>query len=65
MKSSELLRMLKQDGWFVVGHTGSHIIMRHQLKSGQLSIPFHGGKEIGLGILKAILRKENIHSDKR
>jgi len=56
---------LKQDGWFVVRQNGSHIIMRHQHKTGQLSIPFHGTKEIGLGILKATLKKANIHSDKR
>jgi len=55
LKYSELLRLLKQDGWFVVRQTGSHHIMIHETKSGILSIPFHGAKEIGKGLLKATL----------
>ena len=32
MKSSELIRLLKRDGWFVVRQTGSHMIMEHPTK---------------------------------
>jgi predicted RNA binding protein YcfA (HicA-like mRNA interferase family) len=35
MKSGELIRLLKKDGWFVVRQTGSHI-MEHPIRPGQL-----------------------------
>jgi predicted RNA binding protein YcfA (HicA-like mRNA interferase family) len=34
MKCSELYRMLTQDGWYAVSQSGSHIKMRHGIKSG-------------------------------
>jgi len=36
MKSSELVRLLKKDGWFVVRQTGSHMIMEHAAKKNKL-----------------------------
>lgn len=37
MKSSELVRLLKRDGWFVIRQSGSHMIMEHPAKKGKLS----------------------------
>ena len=65
MKYSELLRLVIKDGWYVVRHAGSHMIMRHSIKKGEISIPFHGSKEISKGLLKAILKKANINTNKR
>lgn len=61
LKSTELLQLLKQNGWFVVRQTGSHIIMKHNDRQGRLIVPFHGSKEIGKGILIAILKKAGIN----
>jgi predicted RNA binding protein YcfA (HicA-like mRNA interferase family) len=33
MKSSEFLRILKQDGWYVLRQSGSHMIMKHPVKA--------------------------------
>lgn len=65
LKYSELLRLLKQDGWFVVRQTGSHHIMKHNTKPGTLSIPFHASKEMGKGLLRATLKKAQIDTTKR
>lgn len=35
MKSSELLRLLKRDGWYVVRQSGSHMILEHPVKKGK------------------------------
>ncbi|MBL0007665.1 MAG: type II toxin-antitoxin system HicA family toxin [Saprospiraceae bacterium] len=42
MKYSELLRLLKQDGWFVVRQTGGHLIMStgNQSRNIEYSIPW-------------------------
>lgn len=65
MKSSELVRLLKKDGWFVMRQTGSHIIMKHLTKSNQLTVPFHSGKEVKKGMLQSILKDAEIKTDKR
>lgn len=54
MKSSELVRLLKKDGWFVVRQTGSHMIMEHSTKKGQVVCPFHGSDEVGKGLERKI-----------
>jgi predicted RNA binding protein YcfA (HicA-like mRNA interferase family) len=50
MKSSELIRLLKKDGWFVVRQAGSHMILEHPVKKGQIVCPFHGSNEVGKGL---------------
>jgi predicted RNA binding protein YcfA (HicA-like mRNA interferase family) len=66
MKGSELLRLLKRDGWYVVRQQGtSHAIMRHDTKPGQLTVPVHGSKEIRKGTLKSILTEAQIKTSKR
>lgn len=65
MKSSELLRLLKKDGWYEVRQAGSHIIMRHRVKRNQISVPFHAGKEVKKGMLNSILKDAEIKDEKR
>lgn len=65
MKSSELLRLLKKDGWYVERQSGSHLIIRHSHKEGQLSLPQHGSKEVKKGLLNAILKVAKINITKR
>ncbi len=65
MKSSELVRLLKKDGWFVVRQTGSHMIMEHQSKEGKLVVPYHASNEVKKGLLTAILKQAKIKTTKR
>ena len=64
-KYSELFRILKNDGWIKVRQKGSHVILRHPVKSQQLTIPYHAGKEVKKGLLEAILKQANIKVNKR
>ena len=54
MKSSELVRLLKKDGWFIVRQAGSHMIMEHPTKEGQIVCPYHGSSEVGKGLEKRL-----------
>lgn len=65
MKCSELLRLLKSDGWFVIRQEGSHIMMRHPVKVGRLVVHNHGSKEVKKGLLVALLEMADIKTDKR
>ena len=65
MKSNELLRLLRQNGWYEVRQNGSHIIMQHDTNLTQLTVPNHGTKEVKKGLLRAILKQTNITTNKR
>lgn len=65
MKSSELVRLLKKDGWFEVRQRGSHIIMQHPVKRNIVPVPFHASKEVKKGTLQAILKLAEIETNKR
>ncbi len=65
MKASELLKLLKRDDWYETRQTGSHVIMTHPEKKGQLIVPYHGSREVPTGTLNAILKEANVKTRKR
>ncbi len=56
MKCSELLRILKDDGWYPVSQKGSHIKLKHEKKAGIIIFPDHGSQELGKGLAYRILK---------
>ena len=60
MKCSELVMLLKKDGWFLIRQKGSHMIMQHAKKKGQIVVPNHGSKEVGKGLASKILKDAGI-----
>lgn len=65
MKYNELFRLLTKDGWIEVRKKGSHVTMEHPTKPGKITVPYHAGKEVKKGLLKAILKQTEIKTDKR
>lgn len=65
MKYSELFRLLKINGWFLVRQSGSHVIMAHPEKPNKIVIPFHASKEVKKGLLSSILKDADIEIKKR
>jgi len=60
VKCSELLRLLKKDGWYIVSQKGYHLKMIHDEKSGILIFPNHGSNEVGKGLEKKIKKQAGI-----
>ena len=54
MKSSELLKKILKAGWYEIRQSGSHMIMQHPVKKGQIVMPAHGSNEVGKGLEKKI-----------
>jgi mRNA interferase HicA len=55
MKSNELHRKVKRNGWVHVRTDGSHYIYE---KGGRTyPVPYHGAKEIGKGLEKKIIKE--------
>ena len=65
MKSSELLRLMKKDGWYEIRQSGSHVIMKHPVKKNIIPVPFHASKEMKKGTLNSILKLAEIETNKR
>jgi mRNA interferase HicA len=60
MKCSELYRILLRDGWYPVSQSGSHVKLKHQLKSGIIIFPNHGSQELGKGLESKIKKDAGI-----
>ena len=61
MKSSELIRILKKDGWYAIRQAGSHMTMIHPFKKGKVVCPNHGAKEVSKGLEIKILKDAGIN----
>ena len=59
MNSKELIKILKKDGWFLVGKRGSHSQFKHDVKKGRVTVP-HPKKDLPKGTLKSIFKQAQI-----
>jgi predicted RNA binding protein YcfA (HicA-like mRNA interferase family) len=59
MDSREIIKMLRQSGWYEIAKAGSHIQFRHPKREGRVTVP-HPKKDIPIGTLKSIERQSGI-----
>jgi len=43
MTVKAIMRILRDDGWFVYEQKGSHIQLKHAVKKGRVTVPNHKG----------------------
>jgi len=60
MKVSELLRLLHDDGWFLVATRGSHRQLKHAAKPGRVTVPGKPSDDLALGTLNSILKQAGL-----
>lgn len=59
MTSKEVLRLLRQDGWYEKAQKGSHLQLVHDFKKGKVTIPMHNG-DLNPGTLNSILKQAGL-----
>jgi predicted RNA binding protein YcfA (HicA-like mRNA interferase family) len=59
VKSADIIKTLKADGWLEVARKGSHAQFKHPTKKGRVTVP-HPKKDIPLGTLISIERQAGI-----
>jgi len=59
VKSKEVIKLLKKDGWFEVTQKGSHLQLKHPSKAGKVTVPVHSG-DIPIGTLDSILKQAGL-----
>jgi predicted RNA binding protein YcfA (HicA-like mRNA interferase family) len=61
MKARELIRIIEDDGWFLVRQRGSHKQYKHKIKRGLVTIAAHKmSDEIAPGTLNSIFKQAQI-----
>ena len=59
IRAKELIRILTKLGFVQVHQKGSHVRMKHS-DGRSTTVPFHSGENVGVGLLRKILRDANI-----
>jgi len=60
MKVSEVLRMLKDDGWVLVATRGSHRQFKHPTKVGRVTVAGKPSDDLAPGTLNSILKQSDL-----
>lgn len=62
MKVKDAIKLIKQDGWFLVRSHGSHRQYKHASKSGLVTIAGNPNDELAPGTLNSILKQAGLKS---
>ena len=57
LKPERAIRALERAGWENLGRLGKHFKLRKAGNPNILSVPFHGGKPLKTGLVRALLKK--------
>jgi len=60
MKVREILRILRDDGWYVSRMRGSHRQLKHQEKRGKVTVSGKPSIDIPPGTLRSILKQSGL-----
>jgi predicted RNA binding protein YcfA (HicA-like mRNA interferase family) len=60
MKVRDVIKMIEQDGWYLVRTTGSHRHYKHPSKSGTVTVPGHAGKDMPEGTKNSVLKQARL-----
>jgi predicted RNA binding protein YcfA (HicA-like mRNA interferase family) len=60
MKVSEVLRLLDDDGWYLVGTRGSHRQFKHRTKPGRVTVAGKPSDDLAPGTLNSILKQSGL-----
>ena len=57
MKVSEMVKILKKDGWYIFREGGKHTLYVHPTKGGTVIVPRHPSAELKKGTEQSILKQ--------
>ena len=59
MKSADIIKLIKTDGWFLVHVVGSHHQFKHPSKPGKVTVP-HPKKDLPLATARSIFKQAGL-----
>ncbi len=60
MKVKEIIRILEDDGWFLVGTRGSHRQYKHPVRLGRVTVAGKLSDDLAPGTLNSILKQSGL-----
>ncbi len=60
MKVAEILRMLQEDGWYLIATRGSHRQFKHSSRPGRVTVPGKLSDDLAPGTLSSILKQSGL-----
>jgi predicted RNA binding protein YcfA (HicA-like mRNA interferase family) len=57
MTAKEVIKRLRTEGWYEVRHAGSHKQFKHDFKTGVVTVPVHGKRDLPKGTLGSIAKQ--------
>lgn len=64
MKVRDLLKLLNDDGWYLVTTVGSHRQFKHPAKSGRVTVAGHPSDDLHPKTLRSILLQAGLKEEK-
>ncbi|MGD9823168.1 type II toxin-antitoxin system HicA family toxin [Desulfobacter sp.] len=60
MKVRDVIKLIKNDGWYLVAMKGSHRQFKHPLKPGRVTISGKSGDDVSTGTLGSIYKQARL-----
>lgn len=60
MKVRDIIKIIEQDGWYIVATKGSHRQYKHPVKVGRVTIAGHPNDDLAPGTLNSIFKQAKL-----
>jgi len=64
LKLREIIKIIREDGWYIVAQKGSHIQFKHPLKPGRVTIAGNPGDDMAPGTLNSVSKQAGFKRSK-
>ncbi len=61
MKVREVVKLITQDGWYIVNQVGSHRQYKHPAKPGRVTVAGKLGDDVSAGTLNSIFKQAQLN----
>ena len=63
MKVRDVLKLLEEDGWYLVRTKGSHGQYKHPTKAGLVTLPGRPGDDLAPGTLNSVFKQAGLKKE--
>jgi predicted RNA binding protein YcfA (HicA-like mRNA interferase family) len=64
MKIRDVIRLLTEDGWYLVATKGSHRQYRHSTKPGRVTVAGKQSDDLAAGTLNSVLKQAQLKGER-
>ena len=64
MKVRDVIKMIEDDGWYMIVTKGDHRQYKHRIKPGRVTIAGHLGDDLAAGTLNSILKQSQLKKER-